>query len=154
MNQSINFSSYDGNDVNTNPGSPFAGDPYYNGRREETLAKQEERRRLIAKRVEENGYIELRSDYYGTDKYFYDQKNKMLYKVNPHASWWETSAEPVFKLTYDPHILELNNIVPSMNGRVDNEMEKRIRNGLFLADPRSMNGMFNNEMHNPGHPTY
>lgn len=66
--------------------------------------------KLIQEHIKKNNYIKLKSDYYSVDRYYYDKKNGMLYKVGDVVDFRgniDTSFTPV----RDSHILKLNNLI-------------------------------------------
>ena len=71
--------------------------------------KYTERRRLIEQYVQQHQYIKLKCDYYGTDMYYYDARNKQMYKVETHIDWTGRIA-PIFEPSNDAHILALNSL--------------------------------------------
>lgn len=68
------------------------------------------RQQLIKKYVISNGYIELESDYYGMDSYYYDKTTKVMYKVCNICDW-SGDINPVFEISNDEHILKLNSLI-------------------------------------------
>lgn len=53
----------------------------------------------------------LKSDYFGTDSYYYDNTQNIMYKVSNRFGILGNTLEPIFVVCEDPHILELNNII-------------------------------------------
>jgi hypothetical protein len=68
------------------------------------------RQQLIKNHVIINGYIELNSDYYGMDSYYYDKTKKVMYKVC-NVCDWSGNITPVFEISNDEHILKLNLLI-------------------------------------------
>lgn len=65
---------------------------------------------LIKQHVKTHNYIELKSDYLGTDSYYYDEVNQIMYKVSNtclHAG----NVQPHFIVSNDRHILKLNSLI-------------------------------------------
>ena len=79
----------------------------------ESLRKQEPfneiRQQLIAKIVNENRLVELQSDYYGMDSYYYSKERNIMYKVSNICDY-TNNVNPKFEVSYDRHIIELNNL--------------------------------------------
>lgn len=68
------------------------------------------RQELIKKYVTSNGLVELQSDYLGMDSYYYDRKNRIMYKVCNICDW-SKNVNPVFEISNDQHILQLNSLI-------------------------------------------
>lgn len=64
-----------------------------------------QRRKLIDMHVQKMGYIELQSDYLGTDSYYYDNVNHIMYKVSNLCDW-TGDVNPKFQISTDPHIFK------------------------------------------------
>lgn len=78
----------------------------------EEQAKQKTRQDNIQKFVDDNNLIKLECDYFGMDSYYYDNNNTM-YKVCNIINMSDKSDKstiPKFEVSYDSHILEINNI--------------------------------------------
>lgn len=69
-----------------------------------------ERLRLIKLYAEQHQYVELQSDYYGMDMYYYDARNKQMYKVSSLCDWMCKNT-PIFEPSNDAHILALNSLI-------------------------------------------
>lgn len=67
------------------------------------------RQQLISKIVLENNLIELKSDYLGMDSYYYNKERKTMYKVS-NVCDYTNNINPAFEVSYDRHIIELNNL--------------------------------------------
>lgn len=67
------------------------------------------RQQLIKKFVIENKLIELQSDYYGMDSYYYSKKKNTMYKVCNICDY-SNNVNPNFEISRDQHIITLNNL--------------------------------------------
>ena len=79
----------------------------------EEHAKNTTRQDNIQKFVEDNNLIKLECDYFGMDSYYYDKNNNTMYKVCNIINMYDKSDKstiPNFEVSYDSHILEINNI--------------------------------------------
>ena len=76
----------------------------------EEQATHKTRQDNIQKFVDDNNLIKLNCDYFGTDSYYYDKNNKTMYKVSNIITMSDKSTIPRFEVSYDSHILEINNI--------------------------------------------
>ena len=76
----------------------------------EEHAKHTTRKDNIQKFVDDNNLIKLKCDYLGTDSYYYDANYKTMYKVCNIITMSDKSTIPKFEVSYDSHILEINNI--------------------------------------------
>jgi len=74
------------------------------------LNKNTKRGQLIKNHVIRNGYILLKSDYFGMDSYYYDKTKKIMYKVCNICDW-KGDQNPVFEISRDQHILKLNSLI-------------------------------------------
>lgn len=68
-----------------------------------------QRRQLIEAKVKQLGYVELKCDYFGTDSYYYDNVNHIMYKVS-NVCDFTGDVNPLFEISTDPHIFRLNNM--------------------------------------------
>jgi hypothetical protein len=64
----------------------------------------------IQKIVDDKNLIKLKCDYFGMDSYYYNKNNKTMYKVCNINTMFDKSTIPKFEVSYDSHILEINNI--------------------------------------------
>lgn len=71
----------------------------------------ETRGQLIRKHVAKHQWIELKSDYLGTDGYYLDRSTNVVYKVSNFGK-----GVPEFIPTNDSHILRLNGLLPDDGG--------------------------------------
>jgi hypothetical protein len=76
----------------------------------EEHAKHTIRQDNIQKMVDDNNLIKLKCDYFGMDSYYYNKNNKTMYKVSNINTMFDKSTIPIFEVSYDSHILEINNI--------------------------------------------
>ena len=76
----------------------------------EEHAKHTTRQDNIQKFVDDNNLIKLKCDYFGMDSYYYDTNYKTMYKVCNIITMSDKSTIPKFEVSYDSHILEINNI--------------------------------------------
>ena len=76
----------------------------------EEHAKHTTRQDNIQKFVDDNNLIKLKCDYFGMDSYYYDTNYKTMYKVSNIITMSDKSTIPKFEVSYDSHILEINNI--------------------------------------------
>ena len=76
----------------------------------EEHAKHTTRQDNIQKFVDDNNLIKLNCDYFGMDSYYYDKNNNTMYKVCNIITMSDKSTIPKFEVSYDSHILEINNI--------------------------------------------
>ena len=67
------------------------------------------RQNLIAKIVKENNLIELKSDYFGMDSYYYSAERKTMYKVCNICDFTK-NVNPTFEISHDRHIIQLNKL--------------------------------------------
>ena len=67
------------------------------------------RQQLIQKIVRENKLIELESDYYGMDSYYYSKEKNTMYKVCNICDY-SNNVTPNFEISRDQHIITLNNL--------------------------------------------
>ena len=74
------------------------------------LNKNVKRGQLIKNHVVRNGYILLKNDYLGMDSYYYDKTKRIMYKVC-NICGWNGDINPVFEISRDQHILELNSLI-------------------------------------------
>ena len=66
---------------------------------------------FINQYVERNNLILLKCDYFGVDNYYYNNATKTMYKVcNVYNKYIDTGITPIFEISNDTHILELNNL--------------------------------------------
>ena len=74
---------------------------------DEEIAESKERQKIrndnIQKIVNDNNLIQLERDYLDMDHYYYDKKNKKMYKLV-----FDKSTIPIFEVSQDFHILEIN----------------------------------------------
>jgi hypothetical protein len=68
------------------------------------------RHNYIKQFAKENNLILLESDYLGMDSYYYDTNNKIMYKVCNICSSVDKSIKPIFEVSCDYHILQLNKL--------------------------------------------
>ena len=64
----------------------------------------------IQNHVKKNNLIKLKSCYYNTDSYFYDNSKNILYKVHNYFDY-DKSLVPNFEVCFDADILRLNNLI-------------------------------------------
>lgn len=83
----------------------------------------------IQKIVEDNNLIKLECDYFGMDSYYYDKHNKTMYKVCNIITMSNKSEIPKFEVSYDSHILEINNI--TVKKTTFSEKKNNIWNPIF-----------------------
>ena len=76
----------------------------------EEQATHKTRQDNIQKFVDDNNLIKLKCDYFGMDSYYYDTNYKTMYKVCNIITMSDKSTIPKFEVSYDSHILEINNI--------------------------------------------
>lgn len=70
------------------------------------------RQQLIQQHVKKHGWIELQCDYFGMDSYYYDTKQKIMYRVTNVVGWNPNrDISPVFEVCRDEHILKLNSLM-------------------------------------------
>ena len=67
------------------------------------------RQQLIQKFVRENKLIELKSDYFGMDSYYYSKEKNTMYKVTNICDY-SNNVTPNFEISQDQHIIKLNNL--------------------------------------------
>lgn len=67
------------------------------------------RQQNIKRIVKENKLIELYSEYYGMDSYYYSKEKQTMYKVC-NACRFTNDVTPQFEISQDKRILELNNL--------------------------------------------
>jgi len=88
--------------------SDFEPIPPTEEEKNEELRKIKLRQENIKQYAKDNNMVLLKSDYFGMDIYYYDEKYKRMYKVSNHFSFDDKLLSPKFELCNDNHILKLN----------------------------------------------
>ncbi len=102
MNKSLNYSN-----IYLSPEDKT----YNNNMKKSIVEKNQKRQELIQQHVKSNGYIELKSDYFGTDSFYYDKKSGIMYEVDNSCPDDDKDITPLFEISYDQHIMKLNSLI-------------------------------------------
>ncbi len=83
------------------------------GEKQKANEEQKQRTELIAQYVKTNGLTRLECNYFGMDNYYYNHETKTMYKVNVlcPSKYSKHEASPIFEVSHDAHILELNHLL-------------------------------------------
>lgn len=75
------------------------------------IGTQIRRSDLIREHVQAYNLSPLKCDYFGMDSYYYDKATKIMYKVcNVYDKYADKSIKPIFEVSTDEHILQINNL--------------------------------------------